>query len=203
MRYCLRLAWRNLTTRPAQSLATIIVVALTIGLALVVMQLNSGLSPIFTQLSATAATDSALVKYLINLVVQEHQILQLLGNFSTIIAATTLFLAIYSASSNRERLLAVMRSLGAQRRTILLVVIFETILLAFLGAVFGRAFSYALITAILTQVNQAAVIPVTLQYGPQVELWFWLAPTMLGIAAGLLPAVQAYRSNVVEKLFPG
>jgi ABC-type lipoprotein release transport system permease subunit len=35
-----------------------------------------------------------------------------------------------------------------------------------------------------------------------IEPVLWLAPLILGILAGLLPAWQAYRVNVIEKLFP-
>lgn len=201
MRYCLRLAWRNLIARPTQSAATTLIVALTIGLAMVVMQLNSGLAPVFAQLNLAVQPEDTLVTYILYLLLQEHQFLQMTANFATVIAAATLFLAVYSASGQRERLLAIMRSLGAQRSLVLMVVIFETLLLALFGAVLGRALSYTLTTAMLAQVNRAALIPLIVQYKPELELWFWLAPITLGIAAGILPATQAYKSNVVNKLF--
>jgi hypothetical protein len=37
---------------------------------------------------------------------------------------------------------------------------------------------------------------------PELEPFLWLLPILLGLLAGLVPALMAYRVDVVEKLFP-
>jgi putative ABC transport system permease protein len=179
------------------------VVGLAIALAATVLQLNLGLQQGITQITAEAPVDSNATQHWFVFISQGQQFLGILGNLSTLIAAATLFLAVYNTSNTRERLLATMRSLGASRRTIFCVVLFETILMAFIGALVGRVINYIVTITMLAQIRAPLLIPIVMQYQPAVELWFWLTPLLLGTAAGLLPALAAYKTNVVEKLFPG
>lgn len=203
MFYNLQLAWRNLATRSVQSVATIMVVGLAIALAVTVLQLNLGVQQGIAQMTTDPIPDDNVIQRWFLLIHQSQQFLAILGNLSTLMAAATLFLAVYNTSSNRERLLATMRTLGASRSTIFFVVLFETLLMAFVGALIGRLINYVVTIMIIAQIGMPLFIPIDLQYQPVVELWFWLTPLFLGTAAGLLPALAAYKTNVVEKLFPG
>ena len=203
MFYSVRLAWRNLATRSVQSVATIMVVGLAIALAVTILQLNLSIQQgIVRMTTEPLPADSATQRWFL-FISQAQQFLAMLGNLSTLIAAATLFLAVYNTSSNRERLLATMRSLGASRSMIFGVVLLETLLMAFVGALVGRIINYMITIAILAQISTPLLIPVEIQYYSAVELWFWLTPLFLGTAAGLLPALSAYKTNVVEQLFPG
>lgn len=84
----------------------------------------------------------------------------------------------------------------------MLVVLVETVLVAMLGALFGRLLGYAVTAAIAGEISRRSAIPVTISWLPQMEPALWLLPLALGVLAGLLPAWQAYRVNMVEKLFP-
>lgn len=138
---------------------------------------------------------------LFDLLDQGQSLLRIVGYLAAIMAALTLFLAIYSATGSRDHLLAIMRGLGARRITLLRVVLFETVLIALLGALVGRLLGCLTAIVIATQITQRSAIPVAIRYLPQLEAWLWLVPLVLGVVAGLLPAWQAYRSNMVEKLF--
>ncbi|MFN3982945.1 MAG: DUF188 domain-containing protein, partial [Caldilinea sp.] len=139
---------------------------------------------------------------LFDLLNQGQEILIVVGYLAAVMAALTLFLAIYSATESRQHLLAILRGVGASRRTIMLVVLAETVLVAMLGALFGRLLGYAVAAAIAGEISRRSAIPVTISWLPQMEPALWLLPLALGVLAGLLPAWQAYRVNVVEKLFP-
>ncbi|MEZ4614559.1 MAG: FtsX-like permease family protein [Caldilineaceae bacterium] len=138
---------------------------------------------------------------LFDLLNQGQELLRMVGYIATVMAALTLFLAIYSAAGTRERLLAIMRGLGANRNLIFRIVLWETILVACLGAVVGRLAGYAVAIAIAGQITTQSAIPISIRYLPQLG-WLVGLPIVLGIAAGLIPAAMAYRANVVEKLFP-
>lgn len=139
---------------------------------------------------------------LFDLLNQGQEILIVVGYLAAMMAALTLFLAIYSATESRQQLLAILRGVGASRRTVVLVVVIETVLMALLGAVLGRALGYGAAILIATEIMRQSAIPISITYLGNLESALWLAPLMLGLLAGLLPAWQAYRVNVVEKLFP-
>ncbi len=117
-------------------------------------------------------------------------------------AVLTLFLAIYSGMLAREQMLAVMRSLGASRGRIFRLVLWEALLLAQLGALVGRLVGYAGALFIAGQIASHSAIPVPIRYLPGLEIWLVTVPLLFGLLAGLLPAWQAYRTDVVQKLFP-
>jgi putative ABC transport system permease protein len=139
---------------------------------------------------------------LFDLLNQGQEILIVVGYLAAIMAALTLFLAIYSATEARQQLLAILRGVGASRRTVVLVVLTETVLLALFGALAGRLLGYATAHMIAGEITRRSAIPVSIGYLGQVEAALWLLPLVLGILAGVLPAWQAYRANVVQRLFP-
>jgi putative ABC transport system permease protein len=139
---------------------------------------------------------------LFDLLNQGQELLRVVGYLAAVMAALTLFLAVYSATGARERLLAIMRGLGARRSTVFRIVLFETVLTALLGALVGRLVGYGVALAIAAQLTAQSAIPISIRYLPALEAWLWGLPLLLGVVAGLLPALQAYRANVVEKLFP-
>jgi len=156
----------------------------------------------YTGTEAQAAFPGRELGSLFDLLNQGQELLRIVGYLAAVMAALTLFLAVYSATSARERLLAIMRGLGANRNTVFRIVLFETVLIALLGALVGRLAGYGVALAIAAQFTAQSAIPITIRYLPQLEGLLWGLPLILGVVAGLLPAMQAYRANVVEKLFP-
>ena len=133
---------------------------------------------------------------------QTQRLLGLVGYLAAGMAALTLFLAIYSAAGARERLLAIMRGLGANRGIVFQIVLFEALLAALLGALLGRLLGYGVAALVAQQFTQQSSIPMSIRFLPTLEPLLWLLPLLMGVAAGVIPALQAYRVNVVEKLFP-
>lgn len=156
----------------------------------------------YTGTEAQAAFPGRELGGLFDLLNQGQSLLRIVGYLAAVMAALTLFLAVYSATGARERLLAIMRGLGAQRGRIFRIVLFETMLTALLGAIIGRLLGYGTAWLIANQITAQSAIPIAIRYLPQFEGTLWGVPLALGLAAGLLPALQAYRANVVEKLFP-
>lgn len=151
---------------------------------------------------AQAAFPGAELGSLFDLLNQGQEILQLVAYLAGIMAALTLFLAIYSAIGARERLLAIMRALGAKRGMVFRLVLFEGLLIALVGAVLGRILGYVVAASIARQLSQQSAIPFSIEYIPALEAWFWIIPAALGLLAGALPAWQAYRANILARLFP-
>ena len=139
---------------------------------------------------------------LFDLLNQGQEILIVVGYLAAAMAALTLFLAIYSATESRQQLLAILRGVGASRSTVVLVVLIETVLTALFGALAGRLLGYAAAGLIAAEITRRSAIPISIGYLGNLEIALWLVPLVLGSLAGLLPAWQAYRVNVVAKLFP-
>lgn len=152
--------------------------------------------------TAQAAFPGRELGGLFDLLNQAQGLLAAVGSLAAVMAALTLFLAIYSAAGARERLLAIMRGLGAGRDMVFWVVLFEALLAAVLGALLGRLIGYGAAVLIAGNLAQQSALPVSIRFLPQLEPLLWIGPLALALIAGLLPALQAYRSNVVEKLFP-
>ena len=156
----------------------------------------------YTGTEAQAAFPGRELGGLFDLLNQGQELLRLVGYLAAFMAALTLFLAVYSAMAARERLLAIMRGLGAGRGSVFRVVMFETVVTALLGAMAGRLLGYGAAWTIARQLSQQSAIPIAVRYLPDLELFLWVLPLGLGLVAGLIPAIQAYRVNVVEKLVP-
>jgi putative ABC transport system permease protein len=118
------------------------------------------------------------------------------------IAAFTVFLAMYSTTVAREQAIAIMRSLGSRRSNVFRVIIFETLLISVLGAAVGRLVGYSAAVVIADFYSKQSALPIPIRIQWQWEALLWVLPMVVGALAGIIPAIMAYRVDVVEKLFP-
>ncbi|MDZ4767902.1 MAG: FtsX-like permease family protein [Chloroflexota bacterium] len=151
---------------------------------------------------AQAAFPGQELGALFDLLAQGERILTIVGYLVLVIAGLTVFLSLYSAIAARQGAIALMRSLGADRLTIFRVVILEALLITLIGALVGRVTGYGASVAIASILSTGSSIPIPIRFLPSLEPLLWLLPIGLGLLAGIIPAVQAYRVDVIEKLFP-
>ncbi len=119
-----------------------------------------------------------------------------------VVVVLYLFVSMYSATFERRREIATMRALGAPRATILAVVLLESCALAVAGGaagVLGGHGAAYLGASLLAARGGPVAHPFTV--GPLEPATIALA-VALGAAAGLLPALLAYRTEVAENLAP-
>lgn len=138
---------------------------------------------------------------LFDLLAQGERLLLLAGYLTGAIALLSLFLTIYTGVLAQEQTLAVMRSLGASRARLFRLVLWEALLLALVGALLARGLGYGAAWLIGAQVGAQSALPVPITFRPELEAPLLALPLLAGLLAGLLPAWQAYRTDVVEKLF--
>lgn len=119
-----------------------------------------------------------------------------------VMAAISIFVAIANSMSERRRPIAILRALGARRASVLTIVLMEALALSAAGAVAGLLLGHVL-TAVAGSVLAARsgipISPWTVQPG---ELAVLGGVQVLGALAGLLPALQAYRSDIADGLSP-
>ncbi len=115
-------------------------------------------------------------------------------------AGIGMMVAIYNTMSERRREIAVMRALGAQRRTILTIVLLESILLSLLGGLAGLALGHGLVALASPLVVSYAGISVGAFAFDIMEVYLVPGLILLAAVVGFLPAMAAYRTDVAKTL---
>jgi putative ABC transport system permease protein len=116
------------------------------------------------------------------------------------ISGLSIFIALYNSLKERRYDLAIMRSMGASRFKLFFSVLLEGSTLTFLGSILGLLFSHGVLMLMgsFIEDTQKAGITGLVFYS---EEWIILAGSLfLGILCALLPAVQAYRTDISKVL---
>ena len=135
------------------------------------------------------------------LVGQGQQILSFVAYIAITMAGATVFLSLYGAIIERRRDLAVLRALGAGQPRVFRIVLIEAGLVAGLGVVFGAGLGHLAAWLISLAIRDANAIQVILGF-PAQEPFLLLAVLLLGLLAGILPALAAYRTEAARYLAP-
>ena len=150
---------------------------------------------------AQAAFPGQELGRLLNTFRQLEEILTVIGYIAAAMAGLTIFLAIYSATVDREQMIAVMRGVGSSRGVVLGMVLFEGLIVALLGAILARLLGYGAAWLIANSLSVQTGVPIPVRFVPEVEILLWILPVGLGLLASGIPALLTYRLNVVDKLF--
>jgi putative ABC transport system permease protein len=129
-------------------------------------------------------------------------VLALVAYLVALVSAAGVLVAIYNSMEARRRDLAILRALGARRRTLFGAVVLEAAAIGALGMVASFAI-YAGIVAVVASVIRS-------ETGVVIDAWtahpvMWWAPLgMIALCAlgGIAPAWKAYRTDVAESLAP-
>lgn len=111
-----------------------------------------------------------------------------------------MLVALYSTLQERRREMAILRSLGAGPGRIAALLVLESGLLAFLGALVGVALVYGLLFVGqgLAEQHFGVYIPIT---APHRLEWLYLVGVVVaGVLVGLIPAWRAYRNTLQDGL---
>jgi putative ABC transport system permease protein len=128
-------------------------------------------------------------------------LLLLICSLVTVVAAVGILVSIYNSVSARLREIAILRALGATRKTILTLICLEAGLVALIGSILGLAVGHG--------VNALGAWYMSTHFGETLgydsveyafEALYLVAVVVLAIFAGLVPALKAYRSPVATNL---
>lgn len=102
----------------------------------------------------------------------------------------------------RLKELAIRTSLGASRKRVINQLLTESIVLSLVGATFGVIWAFYNVKAVWEQANANQQIPGWMEFSlePAVLIFVVVVTVGSGIIAGIVPALKATRSNVVELL---
>lgn len=148
-------------------------------------------------------------------------ILLTLALLVVVVAGIGLMVSIYNSMSERRREIAIMRSLGARRSTVLSVILLESMLLAAAGGMLGLVLGHGVLGLLNPLVENYTGVAISIWDSPQLDVlvdinfrsrlpaWLLharlellLLPLLIVLSglAGLLPAVAAYKTNVAKAL---
>jgi putative ABC transport system permease protein len=119
-----------------------------------------------------------------------------------VMAAVSIFVAITNSMSERRRPIAIMRALGARRSSVLAIVLLEALTLCAAGAVAGLLMGHVLTAVAGAALSARAGIPISAAVVHPEELLVLAGVLVLGALAGILPALQAYRTDIADGLSP-
>lgn len=128
------------------------------------------------------------------------RVLQLVAYLVVAVAAGSILASIYNSMNERRRDFAVLRALGARRRTVFALIVSESTTIAALGSLSGYVVYFIILGGAAAIVRE--------QTGVVIELWashpsLWITPLGMlacGALAGLLPAFKAYGTDVATNL---
>jgi putative ABC transport system permease protein len=129
-------------------------------------------------------------------------VLRLVAILVAVVAAASISASVCNTIRERRREFAILRSLGARKATVVRIVVLESAATAALGAAGGVVVHFAVfaVAASIVRAQTGVVLDVlafdeTLVSAP-------LGMVLLGALAGLVPARQAYATEVAENLAP-
>jgi putative ABC transport system permease protein len=149
-----------------------------------------------------AVIPSSVLLSIFNLLGLAEEVLKMILAIVALVVLLYLFVSMYSATRQRTREIAMMRALGARRRTILVLVLLESCTITLMGGLLGLLGAYG-----IAQVG-AQIIAERGGLVLHPPVWTILQPlvlagvVLLGAFAGLIPAMMAYRTEVAENLAP-
>jgi putative ABC transport system permease protein len=143
-----------------------------------------------------------IVAELFNKISWVDKVLTLLAWLVAVVASASVLVSIYNSMSARQRDIAILRALGARRRTVFGAIVGEAAVIGVIGAAVGFAVFALLASFVAAMIQgQTGVVLEPLKWNPV----FWWGPATfigLGVLGGVVPAVKAYRVPVAETIAP-
>lgn len=117
-----------------------------------------------------------------------------------VIAGLSIFIALYNSLKERKYDLAVMRSLGASKVQVFFHIVLEGVILTLLGAVLGILIGHLFLYFLVISNEQGSLSGLSATVFLQKELLIVIYAVIIGMIAALLPAWQAYNTNISNQL---
>ncbi|HEV3029103.1 MAG TPA: FtsX-like permease family protein [Planctomycetota bacterium] len=119
-----------------------------------------------------------------------------------VMASVSVLVAITNSMSERRRPIAILRALGARRSSVLAIILLEALALCAAGAAGGILLGHLLTAVAGAALSARSGIPVSAAAFQPEEFVVLGGVLVLGALAGILPAIQAYRTDIADGLSP-
>jgi putative ABC transport system permease protein len=131
-----------------------------------------------------------------------NRVLELVAYLVVAVSGACILASIYNTINERRREFAILRALGARRRTVFAAIVLESTSIAFIGALFGFAVYAAILTTAyyIVRAQTGVVLDVFTPHPAMIAAP--LAMVGIGALAGVVPAIRAYSTDVADNLVP-
>lgn len=116
------------------------------------------------------------------------------------ISALSIFIALYNSLKERQYDLAIMRSMGASKGKLFTATIMEGTTLTLLGSLLGLMLGHGVLYLFTVIVQESGRAGISASIFYMEELYLLIGSVVLGIVCSLLPAWQAYRTDIHKVL---
>jgi putative ABC transport system permease protein len=131
-----------------------------------------------------------------------NRVLEVVAYLVVLVAAGSILASIYNTMNERRREFAILRALGARRRTVFGAIVLEAGTIAGLGALCGFAVYGAILFTAAEVVRQRTGVHLSATDFHPILVLAPAGMVLLGALAGVLPATVAYSTDVAENLAP-
>jgi putative ABC transport system permease protein len=153
---------------------------------------------------AQAVAPSRVIYELFDSIIGNIQLLLLvLAVLVVVVAGIGIMVSMYNSMSDRRHDIAIMRALGASRYTVMTIILMESILLSLGGGAFGLLIGHGLIGALGSTIADQTGVLVNPWDFQTIELILIPGLIVLATLVGYLPAMYAYKTDVVKSLMAG
>jgi len=130
-----------------------------------------------------------------------EEVLRIISYVVLGMAGLTTVLSLYGSTLERRRTVSILRAIGASRRVILTVVLLESLWMMLFGVLLGYVLNYGVSMLVGQYIESHSSISFILDISITYEqLRILVGVCGIGLAAGFLPAVSAYRTEPVKHL---
>lgn len=116
------------------------------------------------------------------------------------VACLSMLVALYQALQERQTDLAILRTLGAPPRTLLLLLLAQGLLLSLGGALLGWLLGHAGVAVLGRLMTAQQNLGLSPWRVAPAEAWLLPLALLVGLLAALLPAMRAYRTDIAATL---
>jgi len=156
-----------------------------------------------TELDVQVASPTKEISRLFEMIVGRIQIVLIIfAVLVIIVAGIGMMVSIYNSMNERRQEIAIMRALGAKRRTVMEIILLESILLSLGGGLIGMLIGHGLLVFLGPIIAGAVMVVVNPWHFQTAELILIPGLIVLASIVGYLPAVVAYRTDVAQSLNP-
>jgi len=147
-----------------------------------------------------AASPAIEISRLYSMIGAGTETIQWLAILIALVSAISIFITLYKSMKDRKYELSLMRVMGSSRGKLFYLILFEGLLLAFLGFVVGFVLSHVGMEVVSRLLKSEYRYAFTGWTFLSME-WLLLAVSLaLGLVAALIPAVQASRTDINKTL---
>jgi putative ABC transport system permease protein len=150
-----------------------------------------------------AATPALEINRLFEMLGVGEKALRALALLIVFVSGLSIFIALFNSLKERKYELSLMRVMGASKNRLFLLIILEGLLLSFIGFLIGIALSHGSMQLLAKYMSDAYRYSFTGLTWLKEEWYILVGALVIGFIAALIPALNAYKTDISKTLSKG